>query len=669
MRRAVGVVCCVSSSLVASCAPERAEPRPSAAPLTSSASEPSALADDLEPLRDASTSSSALELARWRGRTLAFLADEDDRRLRLFDLDTRAEIASKKLGQTPAHVTVSPSRIFVALRDTSKVASFRLTVDGELTADETIATPAEPIGLQIAHDTLFITCGWGRAFVAHPLAESGRRFTAPLEREPRGFAIRGDEAIVSHAVGSTISTVSLTDGTVESQRSLRWRDRAIAAFTQNTAGNVPRHAVQGFSVAVVGDRAFLPMVLAYPGDPLTSNGGYGMSEDAVDPFFPHEPVLVTLPLTEGGTTHLRLPEELVSADVDRQSISRRARPLRPPCLLPRSIARYQDRVLVACLGLSEVIDYTTADAELDESERRRVSVPAGPSAIAVDAEQGRAWVWSLFDRKLSSLALEPAITTTIIDVEANAPFAAAAGRRAFHTPIAFDGRSCASCHIDGRDDGLVWNSPAGLLQTPTLAERVKGTDPFGWRGEDKTIQAHVQGTFSRLGAAAPTAGTLDALAAYLTTMPSHHVTAPDSLTEAQERGRELFNAPHVACASCHRTEGVWTDGTRRDVGTGAAFDTPSLRFVADTAPYMHDGRFATLRDVLVSTDGKMGYTRGLDEADISALIAYLETMLRRPGRTHQPHPNPSILTDLAPAIVLFLFHTTRPHIHKHSLSL
>ena len=81
-----------------------------------------------------------------------------------------------------------------------------------------------------------------------------------------------------------------------------------------------------------------------------------------------------------------------------------------------------------------------------------------------------------------------------------------------------------------------------------------------------------------------------------------------------------------ACSSCHAGEGVWTDGIRRDVGTGGAFDTPSLRLLGDTAPYMNDGRYATLREVLVASDGKMGFTRHLDDADISALIAYLMTL-------------------------------------------
>ncbi|MEM6993596.1 MAG: hypothetical protein AAF721_23990 [Myxococcota bacterium] len=62
------------------------------------------------------------------------------------------------------------------------------------------------------------------------------------------------------------------------------------------------------------------------------------------------------------------------------------------------------------------------------------------------------------------------------------------------------------------------------------------------------------------------------------------------------------------------------------VGTGRAVDTPSLRFVGSTAPYMHDGRFETLRELLAATDGTMGATAHLDEAELADLIAYLRRL-------------------------------------------
>jgi cytochrome c peroxidase len=56
------------------------------------------------------------------------------------------------------------------------------------------------------------------------------------------------------------------------------------------------------------------------------------------------------------------------------------------------------------------------------------------------------------------------------------------------------------------------------------------------------------------------------------------------------------------------------------------FDTPSLRFVAGTAPYFHDGRYKTLDDVLTAPDHAMGESTRLTRRDRAALVAYLETL-------------------------------------------
>jgi hypothetical protein len=56
------------------------------------------------------------------------------------------------------------------------------------------------------------------------------------------------------------------------------------------------------------------------------------------------------------------------------------------------------------------------------------------------------------------------------------------------------------------------------------------------------------------------------------------------------------------------------------------FDTPSLAFVGGTAPYFHDGRYATLDALLVESDGKMGHTHALSREDRAAMIAHLESL-------------------------------------------
>jgi cytochrome c peroxidase len=90
-------------------------------------------------------------------------------------------------------------------------------------------------------------------------------------------------------------------------------------------------------------------------------------------------------------------------------------------------------------------------------------------------------------------------------------------------------------------------------------------------------------------------------------------------------------------------DSVFTDLGRAEVNgsplSEGQFKTPTLRNIALTAPYMHDGRFATLREVIehYNSGGHpsttlsplmkfQGVGLGLSEQDIDALVAFLETL-------------------------------------------
>ncbi len=105
----------------------------------------------------------------------------------------------------------------------------------------------------------------------------------------------------------------------------------------------------------------------------------------------------------------------------------------------------------------------------------------------------------------------------------------------------------------------------------------------------------------------------------------------NALTDAQKRGLALFE--NVGCADCHapplfsdyefHNAGVGMDKEKPDLGrkdvtkkdedTGA-FRVPSLRHVADTAPYFHDGRAKTLEEAvaLMAAGGKDHKYRSAD---------------------------------------------------------
>jgi cytochrome c peroxidase len=82
-----------------------------------------------------------------------------------------------------------------------------------------------------------------------------------------------------------------------------------------------------------------------------------------------------------------------------------------------------------------------------------------------------------------------------------------------------------------------------------------------------------------------------------------------ALSAEQQAGLQLFRAK-ANCVACHvgpnftderlhNTGVAWRDGKLADPGAGQGnFKTPTLREIARTAPYMHDGSIATLEDVI-----------------------------------------------------------------------
>ncbi|ETW93866.1 MAG: hypothetical protein ETSY1_37345 [Candidatus Entotheonella factor] len=123
----------------------------------------------------------------------------------------------------------------------------------------------------------------------------------------------------------------------------------------------------------------------------------------------------------------------------------------------------------------------------------------------------------------------------------------------------------------------------------------------------------------------------------------------DALNAAQKRGRMIFFT-RGQCAICHVGHN-FTDHEFHNVGTGTAndlgrfvitqqpedqgsFKTPSLRNWKGREPFMHDGRFASMRDVLAFYSNPPAPQVGeseldpleLDDDEITDLLAFLETL-------------------------------------------
>ena len=223
--------------------------------------------------------------------------------------------------------------------------------------------------------------------------------------------------------------------------------------------------------------------------------------------------------------------------------------------------------------------------------------------------------------------------------------------------------SCASCHVDGEHDGQVWDFTdrgEGLRNTITLrGDHGQATAPMHWSGnfdEVQDFEGDIRNFFGGTGFMAdsdyntgtrnqplgtPKAGVsadLDALAAYVNSLSSAGRSfkrqANGTLTTNATAGQALFTS--LGCQSCHAGAN-FTDGQRHNVGTikpssggrlGGpldGIDTPTLRGLWATAPYLHDGSAPTLRDVLTTANptGQHANVSSLTSAQIDQLVEYL----------------------------------------------
>jgi cytochrome c peroxidase len=249
--------------------------------------------------------------------------------------------------------------------------------------------------------------------------------------------------------------------------------------------------------------------------------------------------------------------------------------------------------------------------------------------------------------------------------------------------------SCAACHplehggTDGRPQAITANGTLHLRNTPTIFNVGLNT-AFNWDGIANTLEAHAEivllnpilmnttwpellaklqadadyvTSFNTAYAEGLTpANVLDALASF-----ERSLLTPNSrfdrylrgeqhaLTEPEQQGYELFKS--YGCLACHQginiggnmyqkfgvfqePGGTGTPATVVDLGryqvTKVArdrevFRVPSLRNVAVTAPYFHDGRARTLEEA-VETMARVQLGRDLTTEEVGLIVQFLQTM-------------------------------------------
>jgi YVTN family beta-propeller protein len=304
------------------------------------------------------------------------------------------------------------------------------------------------------------------------------------------------------------------------------------------------------------------------------------------------------------------------------------------------IQRDGRRAFIACAGADAVIvvdrdralrhvsasdqgdsAYSSANSGRDLTASRRyvlarIPTRANPRRLALSRDGKTLVVSNYLDDSLTVIDAETLWVVRHIELGSPAPDAARRGEILFNSgKMTFQGSfTCASCHPDGGADGLNWDltrDGVGNFKNTKYLLGVRDTAPYGWEGSSRTLEDRIAGTLRTLHQHEPTEAEVADLAAYLKSLP------PPRPASGKNGDRAAFD-----------------DGQAHDVGTRGPgdtcdrFDTPALRGVRRTAPYLHDGRAATLDEVFTkhNPQHRHGAAHRLSKAELADLLAYLKSL-------------------------------------------
>ncbi len=632
---------------------------------------------------------------------LVYAADADNGIVAVVDAESEAKVTEVPVGAHPEAILVGPDdRVWVANRGSGTLSHFRR---GEWHEVDTIPVGVEPVSLAMSKDgkTLYVVNAAALEDALHgslmaiDTATLKPLWDLQLPLDPRSVALLSEK----RAVVSLYRSGDVVEVDLEERRIVRGGTGLFEAVNRNpfeTSGGDVRPNVlflggtvraRGMSQVVAspdGKRVYATTTLssdAVLNDPNRGGGGgsYGSGSGSDSTGCGAGGAVTTSGLVAFD------PEEELAPRVDSvQDCGPREPRDHPPTLLTSFDAQRRVQgptaalvdatgtwLFIAHRETNNVAVVPTARNKAESGSgtfspedlmmrsdpmKAVVTVGSAPTGLALTKDGTTLWVHNQFDHTVQRLESgnRGALTasTPVRFAEDNLSELtpeALRGRRLFFsatdTQMNGVGISCASCHLEGREDGHVWNFIEGPRQTPSLAgRRLAETGPFHWGGEHSDFKSFVDHTVGeRMGGSGLSEAQQSDLMAFIMSMPSapnpHQKSAP---TDAQIRGAQAFQK--AECDDCHAQATAFQNTERHDVGTyvidgpvpdsleffakTGGLNTPSLLGLARTAPYLHDGSAATLKDRLLrDKDGdRHGKTSQLTMAEVDDLVEYLKSL-------------------------------------------
>jgi len=592
--------------------------------------------------------------------TQVFSVNPDSGTVAAIDAGTLAKTWEARVGNEPRTLAVGPDgRVWVSVQGDDKLVALNPR-DGSLSTSVSLPYGSAPHGIAFTPDQLtgLATLEGSSTLMSFDPATGAKRASIALSGDVRGVAVNADstQAVVTRfrsrmdrgevhrlSLGGLGKTLSLL-------QTVALRVDTTTVDAENRARGVPNYLHQ-VVISPDGLRATLP----------------SKKDNIVTGYFRDGRRLEHDTTVRSIVSQIDLkPTAAVELFAEQLDFNDRA-PARAAAYSPNG-----DYLFVAQMEGNRV---AIVDP-YNRSVRGEIETGRAPHGLYIDAQRKRLHVNNFLGRSVTvfdigsvlsaeSFATRPLATVATVAVEP-LPEAVLRGKRVFYN--AADPRmsrnnymSCAACHADGGDDGMVWDFTQrgeGLRRTINLQGRQGlGHGRVHWSANFDELQdfendirsafggtgfmteAAFAATHEPLGA--PKAGRsseLDDLAAYLTSLSrqgrSPARQADGSLSADALRGKQVFAT--MQCASCHAGD-TMRDGRRHDVGTvqassgkavwqplaGTGIDTPTLYGLWATTSFFHNGQAATLNDVFAAGHGG---TQALAAADRGALVEYLRSL-------------------------------------------
>ena len=595
-------------------------------------------------------------------------------------------ISTVDVGISPTRLARVGSKVLVTLRGERGVAVLQETADG-LSLERVLEVGAEPVGVVGSEDGTLAYVALSQQDEVIELDMStltvARTFSVPDQPAFLALHPSGRALYVGSSMHGTFTHISLSgDGRVETlalPQMSRFKNRSVDFFdVLGIDGPV------AMSNRITGDLAVSPdgKYIAIPvlaldntspadnenGDQIEGGGGYASSTGGGIGRF--NPSVVIVPSGSSGTPGLEDAVSVFAAGTDVRFQDLRSYinsvTFSPDGMTIMASMEGSDAIVVIPQNVKR--DGKRSTDEFDERQTTAIVTGAGPSGIAFVSES-QAFVHNFLDNEVADTNFDEAFQRLVHTLSSDkrkedvgVPFVepsdngeshmavmahegvavsaetlptdVADGRRMFfaaldeRVAVKGGGVSCATCHFEGRNDGVTWQFMDGKArQTPSLAGDLSFQDRFTWTDNVPSVAAEARLTsVDRMGGSGLSITESRKIEAFVnaTWYPDTLLAGVDDNRTAA--GKAIFEREDVGCATCHSGE-QYTDQVGYTMLGLEDVRTPTLLGIAATGPYLHDGRAASLEQVLqVSDMGAMGDTSMLTDEEKSDLVYYLKSL-------------------------------------------